>query len=95
MRACPSCGRVDDEIGNCGSFLTCGKPNAAEVTPGTMAVVKCEPCNMTRVVSASDIVTPPKHARGLDFVCPSPDTCSCKVIPLKPAKAANAQAAQG
>lgn len=80
MLKCVSCGRVGDDIGKCGSFLTCaGKAGAVEV--GTADVVlRCDLCDVTRVMEAGRIM----HGKALvaDHVCQR-DQESCKAYPVE------------
>lgn len=54
MLKCNACGRVDAEIGTCGSFLTC--PKAGVPLAPTDIVLHCDLCDVTRVVAAGRVM---------------------------------------
>jgi hypothetical protein len=87
MLKCPSCGRVGDDIGACGSFITCPKlAGAVEVAP-TDVLLKCDECQVMRVMAAGRIM----HGRALvaDHVCKR-DQETCKAYPVVVATAQEA-----
>lgn len=80
---CSACGRVDDEVGNCGNFLGCPR-NPVPVDPQKDIVLHCDFCKITRVVSAAKAVKPQRQ-QGLDVMClKAEEHCLCHVISATP-----------
>lgn len=100
MQKCPNatCGRVGDEIGQCGSFATC--PKSAVAVEVTDVVLHCDLCEITRCVPASTIIK--GKALAAAHMCLS-DVCQCRPVmqappknvkPTQPAKASNEPASK-
>jgi hypothetical protein len=84
LTKCPSlgCGRVGEDIGTCGQFLSCPK-REVPVDPQTDIVLKCGPCDITRTVPA-DLVFQGKSK--LKVQCPRADCCVTVVSIKGPAE---------
>lgn len=87
MLKCPSCPRVDADMGTCGSRLSCPMLNGAspvEVKQGAYVLLHCDPCELTRALKTVALL----HANGsaltrLDFVCPrGEDHCQCHAVAI-------------
>lgn len=72
---CDTCGRTGDEVGKCGSFLTC--PKAGVPIEATDIVLSCELCSITRVVAAGRVMQgKPLQANPM---CPV-EVCKARVV---------------
>lgn len=57
MKCQLGCGRVDAEIGQCGSFLTCGSGVATPVVPGRDVILTVVETGMVRCVDPLAVLT--------------------------------------
>lgn len=72
---CLPCGRTGDEVGRCGSFMTCPK-QGVPIEP-TDIVLSCDRCGITRVVAAGRVMQgKPLEATSM---CPV-ETCEARAI---------------
>lgn len=79
MLKCNTCHRAGDEVGTCGSFLTCPRPNFPEVDPAKDCVIRCDICEHTIALPARDVVkgTPMR----VDLHCTRDEgTCGAYVV---------------
>lgn len=72
---CDTCGRTGEEVGHCGSFLTC--PKVGVPIEPTDIVLSCDRCGLTRVVAAGRIMQGKALAATSD--CPVAD-CEARAI---------------
>ena len=84
MLKCAQCGRAGNDIGDCGSPLTCPK-QGVPIEAGDV-VLHCAPCDVTRVVSAHRAITG-KALQG-SHACPRGEAhCACRAVnDVEPAK---------
>jgi hypothetical protein len=91
MLKCNACGRVGDDIGTCGSHITCPR-QGVQVEP-TDVVLHCDLCDITRVISAGRIMQGKPLQSAHD--CPQAD-CQCRPVlvqsPEAPASTAKGKA---
>lgn len=83
MQKCANeaCGRTDDDIGQCGSHALCPK-KAVPLTPRDV-VVRCDVCDITRVISTNRIM----KGRTLQDGAPCQlEECAATVVSQQPAK---------
>lgn len=84
MQKCTSCARAGDEIGHCGSHITCG--TAVEIDPKKDVVIRCQVCDITRAVSIPRLMTNRPY-QGIDAVCPrGQDKCAAVLVVPKASK---------
>lgn len=94
MLKCSACPRVGDDIGTCGSPVTCpGLAGAIEMdaTKGDI-LVRCPPCDIVRAVNVRDIAH--RFPTDLAHSCPQTD-CKCVTLAIptpKPAKGTTVKA---
>lgn len=72
---CLPCGRTGDEIGKCGSFLTCPKVGTP-LDPADI-LLNCELCGITRVVAAGRVMQ--GKALASNPMCPV-ETCQARPV---------------
>lgn len=82
MLKCLQCSRVGDDIGLCGSPITC--PNRGrEIDPSTDILVRCDTCDIVRAIPVDTLM---KHRdTRLDNACER-ETCVAFLLRPQPAK---------
>lgn len=81
MLKCPACTRTGDDIGQCGSPLTCPKVGVEMDAAKGDILLRCNPCDLTRAVNASSLTK--GTYQGLAFECPR-DVCQCQAMSISP-----------
>jgi len=83
MKYCPTCYLPESELDTCNrSDFGIPCPAPVEENPAKTVTLKCGPCEFTRVVPLSDLLS--GKAKGELPKCHR-DECACEVVPAAPA----------